>query len=75
MVLQKKAMIVRADGCYEYHLNHADVLALDNDATKAALEVRLGFEHPMDFSQHSSFRFYSLNILFIVFFTALKQTQ
>lgn len=47
---QKKAMIVRADGCYEYHLNHGDMLALNSDSTKATLEVQSGFEHSTDFS-------------------------
>lgn len=32
-------MIVRADGCYEYHLNHADVLASQDDTLRPALEV------------------------------------
>lgn len=32
-------MIVRADGCYEYHLNHEDEQDAMNDDTRAILEV------------------------------------
>lgn len=34
-------MIVRADGCYEYHLNHDDFLASQDDTQRPALEVQL----------------------------------
>lgn len=32
-------MIVRADGCYEYHMNHQDVMDAQNAATRPTLEV------------------------------------
>ena len=34
-------MIVRSDGCYEYHMTHQDVMDSQNDATRAVLEVCL----------------------------------
>ncbi|XP_045165458.2 uncharacterized protein LOC123529267 isoform X2 [Mercenaria mercenaria] len=36
-----KAMIVRSDGCYEYHMDHQDVLDSQNDATRPTLEARM----------------------------------
>merc|ERR1712179_529093 len=35
-----KAMIVKDDGCYEYAMNHQDVMDAQNDATRATLEAR-----------------------------------
>ncbi|KAL4227775.1 hypothetical protein ACF0H5_013211 [Mactra antiquata] len=36
-----KAMIVRADGCYEYHLDHQDMLDMADDAARPVLEARM----------------------------------
>lgn len=36
-------MIVRDDGCYEYHLNHEDFLASQDDTQRPVLEVNTQF--------------------------------
>ena len=38
ITFQHKAMVVAADGCYEYHMNHQDTLDYANNL--AALTVR-----------------------------------
>ncbi|XP_060579538.1 uncharacterized protein LOC132736428 [Ruditapes philippinarum] len=37
----KKAMIVRADGCYEYHMNHQDTVDAKDDTARPVLEARM----------------------------------
>jgi hypothetical protein len=35
-------MIVRTDGCYEYHMNHQDTVDAKDDTARPILEVYFG---------------------------------